>query len=563
MYLRVPQNKKLNFEYFIARKLLKNEVEGKKVSQPIVRISIISIALAMVVNIITLAVVKGFQEEVRNKVIGFGSHATITKAGENTIFESDPIPMQQSFYPNSLDKQRVPKIQPVAYKAALLQSNYTKKNPEHQQEIQGVLVKGVDSSYAWDFFEEHLISGRVPILKNKQVSDEVIISKKIASDLNFKIGDRIRSFFVKNKPVKKYFTLVGIYDTGFEELDKQIVVGDIRHIQKLNDWGIQTSLIVDDTLQNGMFLVKTETIGGNGRYRYDWGQGYERFGGFTIYPTKDTLIRVIVSDYWMFIDGKGEKTTLPDTAYLQITIEGNKENYSPIDNDKGVITKRYLDDNGFHFRVQAGEKSFQFRRIDGKGSYSNYVGAFECSISNWEDLESDINYLKSKVLVGKNIQELKVSSIIDSQSDIFIWLGFLDVNVWIILSLMIIIGIINMGSALLVMILVKTNFIGLMKGIGANDWTIRKIFLHQAGFLILRGMLWGNSIGVGICVIQKYTHWITLNPKVYYLNAVPIQLNLGLWVLLNLATLLICLLALLVPSYMITKISPSKSIKFN
>jgi lipoprotein-releasing system permease protein len=128
---------------------------------------------------------------------------------------------------------------------------------------------------------------------------------------------------------------------------------------------------------------------------------------------------------------------------------------------------------------------------------------------------------------------------------------------------MIIIGVINMGSALLVMILVKTNFIGMMKALGASNWTIRKVFLHQAGFLILRGMLWGNAIGIGFCVLQKYFKIIPLNAEVYYLNAVPIQINIGILILLNCATLLVCLIALIIPSYIVTRISPSKSIKFN
>jgi lipoprotein-releasing system permease protein len=113
------------------------------------------------------------------------------------------------------------------------------------------------------------------------------------------------------------------------------------------------------------------------------------------------------------------------------------------------------------------------------------------------------------------------------------------------------------------MILVKTNFIGMMKALGASNWTIRKVFLHQAGFLILRGMIWGNAIGIGFCIIQKYFKIIPLNSEVYYLNAVPIDINIGTILLLNIATLLVCIIALIIPSYIITRISPAKSIKFN
>ncbi len=540
-------------------------MEGKKVSQPIVRISIISIALAMIVNIITLAVVKGFQQEVRNKVIGFGSHAIITKSGDNTSFESEPIFINQSFYPSLLHSKKIKHIQPVAYKPALLQSNITKKNPEIQQEIEGVLVKGVDKSYDWEFFSSNLIAGRIPNFNGQSISDEILISKKIAKDLNYKLGDEVRTFFVKNKPIKKMFKIVGIYETGYEELDKQIIIADMRHIQQLNDWGIQVNLTVSDTLHNGNLVIHANPIGGNGNYRLDWGFGYDKVGAYGFYPTKDTIIRVIASDYWMFIDGKDGETSIPDTAFLKIKIHSNNSNYLPIrTNAEGLVDKKYLDQSGYHFSIQAGKRTIEFTQMDGKGSFHNYVGSFECAVNDWNSLEEDVRYLKKQVLLGgeKN-QQLKVTSIVDSQGDIFVWLSFLDINVWIILCLMIIIGIINMGSALLVMILVKTNFIGMMKALGASNWSIRKVFLHQAAFLMLRGMLWGNAIGIGFCIFQKYFKIIPLNPEVYYLNAVPIQLNIGIFLALNLATLVICLLSLIIPSYIVTRISPAKSIKFN
>jgi lipoprotein-releasing system permease protein len=127
---------------------------------------------------------------------------------------------------------------------------------------------------------------------------------------------------------------------------------------------------------------------------------------------------------------------------------------------------------------------------------------------------------------------------------------------------MILIGIINMGSTLLVMILVRTNFIGLLKSIGANDWSIRKLFLIQAGFLIVRGMFYGNVIGLLICGLQYFFHIIRLNPEVYYLNSVPIELSVTSWLALNVVTLIVCLGALIIPSIVIAKISPVKAIRF-
>lgn len=159
--------------------------------------------------------------------------------------------------------------------------------------------------------------------------------------------------------------------------------------------------------------------------------------------------------------------------------------------------------------------------------------------------------------------DYRVRTIKEEQREIFLWLDFLDLNVLIILVLMILIGIINMGSGLLVLIITKTQLIGLLKALGANNWSIRKLFLHQAVFIIVRGMIIGNIIGIGICLLQSYFSIIPLNPEVYYLDAVPIELNFWHILFLNIGTLIVCTAALIVPSYVITKISPIKALKFD
>ena len=120
-----------------------------------------------------------------------------------------------------------------------------------------------------------------------------------------------------------------------------------------------------------------------------------------------------------------------------------------------------------------------------------------------------------------------------------------------------------MGSALLVLILVRTNFIGVMKALGATSWTIQKVFLFQAGMLIFRGIVFGNVLGLTFYFLQSNLSLIPLNPEVYYLDTVPLNLGILPWALLNIGTLLVCLTALIIPSLVITRISPAKSIRFN
>lgn len=575
MYFSAPKNKLLSVEYFISRRILKSEVQGKKVSKPIVRISIISIALAVVVNLITIAVVTGFQHEVREKVSGFGSHILIQSSGENSIYESEPILKNQAFFPEMGKEAGIKNIQYVAYKPVLFQSDkiersYKLKSGKDtsylQQEIKGAILKGVDETYDLSFFRENLIEGRLPKFEKNKICEEIILSKQIANDLGLKLNDEVRSFFVKSKPIKRIFKLVGIYQTGLEELDQKIAIGDIQIVQEMNDWGIKAMIEVADTMTNGQLIIKGNVTGGNGNFRYDWGKGYENYSGFTLCPDKDTTIRLIASDYWSNISGRDEVTSIPDTAYLKIHIKG--AGYSACDFKKdgeGNLVRTFLNVDGTKFSLKAGQKEIIFETIIGKGSSHNYVGGFEVNVDQWNDLPEIALKLKKRfdLIPTENNESLAVKSIVENESDIFVWLGFLDINVIIILTLMILIGIINMGSALLVLILVRTNFIGMMKAMGANNWMIRKVFLIQAGFLILRGMIIGNVIGLGLCGIQYFFGVFTLNPEVYYLSKVPVEINLLSWITLNVATLVICLSALIIPSIVITRIRPIKAIRFN
>lgn len=574
MYFSAGKLKLVPFEYFIARKILKNEVQGKKVSRPIVRISVISIALAVVVNLITIAVVTGFQREVRNKVSGFGSHIFVMNSSGGSIYECEPILKNQAFYAELKNDPELQSVQVVAYKPVIFQSEKMERSFKKgskdtsyiRQEIHGAILKGVDSAYDWTFLKNHLVKGEIPDYSTKSANQEILLSAKIAQNLNLSIGDDVKAFFVKSQPVKKVFKLVGIYKTGLDEFDSKIAIGDIRFVQQLNDWGIQASISVDDTLYNGQLIVRADVVGGNGNHRYDWGKGFESAPGFTICPTKDTTIRLIASDFWSDLRGKNETTSIPDTAYLKIKIKGTAMSYCDIETDsQGSIIRKYHNEEGTEFSLKASQKELFFSSNPGSGSYKKYVGGFEINVRDWNSLPEIHQRLKKKIefIPSSANETFAVKSIIENENDIFVWLGFLDLNVLIILTLMILIGIINMGSALLVLILVRSNFIGMMKAMGATNWMIRKVFLIQAGFLILRGIIFGNVIGLGLIAIQFYLQPLKLNPDVYYLDRVPIELDLWAWLALNAGTLLVCITALIVPSYAITRINPVKAIKFN
>ena len=155
-----------------------------------------------------------------------------------------------------------------------------------------------------------------------------------------------------------------------------------------------------------------------------------------------------------------------------------------------------------------------------------------------------------------------VRSIKELNQMIFSWLEVLDINVVVILVLMLAVAGFTMISGLLIIILERTNMIGILKALGENNRSIRKIFLYVSFFLIGKGMLWGNVIGISLCLLQSYTHLIKLDSSIYYLDAVPVDLNVVSLALLNIGTLLVSMLMMLGPSYLITRISPAKSIRF-
>lgn len=185
------------------------------------------------------------------------------------------------------------------------------------------------------------------------------------------------------------------------------------------------------------------------------------------------------------------------------------------------------------------------------------VGGFEVLILNFDEIEN-----KGKEVYLQTGSTLNTQSVIEKYPAIFEWIGLFDNNIYLIITIMILVAGINMVTALLVLILERTQMIGILKALGGSNASIRKVFLYNASYLIIRGLFWGNLIGLSILLFQKYTGFITLDPETYYVTNVPVYINLSYIVLLNVGTLVLCLLMLIVPSIVISKINPVKSIKF-
>ena len=557
----------MSFEIFISRRLIQNKLQGIKVSKPIVRISILSIALAIVVNVVTVAIVTGFQHEVRNKITGFNAPLFISKKGTKQIFEGDAVFKDQKALNELAGINGLKGISPVVFKPAMLQStrfsdtihlSNGKDSLINRQDILGVVMKGVVEEYDWTFIKQHLVSGRVLNFQQKQ--EELVLSKRMADQLNYSLNDTVSVYYVKNQPVLRKYKVVGIYQTGLEEYDQKLVFCRLPEVQKMNDFGIKTKIIIDDKLSNGKIVLKAGVEGKASNLLYDWGAGPDIYGGFYLPYLSDTNFRLIV---YQSDPLKGTQTPI-DTSYIQINCSQTfVASSSLLQDENGELIKESIGINSY--QMTSSLATVEVTETEGLGTGKNFVSGFEVQITDWNQLKHVEEEIRSIIEMrpNENNELMQVSSILDTERDLFAWLSFLDYNVYIIIFLMLLIGVINVGSAMLVLIVVRTNLIGMLKAMGARDWSIRKLFLYQAAHLIGRGLLYGNSVAFVLCFIQMKFAVLKLDPLVYYLDKVPVEMNPMSWFLVNLVTFVVCMISLIVPSYVVTKISPTKAIRFN
>lgn len=216
----------MNFEYFISRRIrLKS---GASFSRPIIKVSIAGIALGLAVMIISVAILNGFQKEIKQKVVGFGSHIQISHFDSNNSYEPTPISIGENDLKKIEAIEGVEHVNSFGLKAGIIKTD---------QQIHGIVLKGIDKDYDWSFFQQKILQGKAPVLQDSAATNDLLISKKIADLLNFKAGDDVRVYFIIDNSVRgRKFKISGIYDTGLMEFDEMYILGDIRHIRRLNNW---------------------------------------------------------------------------------------------------------------------------------------------------------------------------------------------------------------------------------------------------------------------------------------------------------------------------------------
>ena len=407
---------RLNTEFFLANRLVSRS-KGN-FSRTFIIIAIAGIALGLAIMFIAVAILTGFKKEIREKVVGFSGHIQVTRFSENSTYEPQPIEKRQPFYYKIKQTDEISHIQEFATKAGII------KTSEH---IQGVILKGIGSDYNWDFFKNRMVAGHTFNENDRIRTDEVIVSRKTANMLNLRLNDDMRMYFIViNSTLGRKFKIAGIYDTGLEEFDKLYVIGDIRHIQKLNNWTAS------------------------------------QVGGYEVYLKK-------------------------------------------------------------------------FEDIDRMGVFVYHQIGFNLDASTIKMLNQQI----------------------------FDWLDLQDINVLIILILIVLVSATTIVSTLLILILERTGMIGILKALGMPDKGIRKVFLYNAFYIVSWGMLFGNILAFTLCILQKTFSLVKLSEETYYVSVIPINLDAWNILVINLGTLVICYLIFIVPSFIISRITPIRAIRFS
>ncbi|MEY5001261.1 MAG: hypothetical protein RLZZ211_1297 [Bacteroidota bacterium] len=551
----------MSFERFISSRLIRQKHLGLRVSRPVLRISVVSIALAILVNSLTLAIVRGFQQKIKDKITGFNAPLFISKAGSSHIFEAEALDRRIPFL-NELEQiPGINAIRAVAFKPVLLQSprfNDTiqiangKDSLVQRQDMLGLMLKGVESDYDWSFIKEHLQQGR---LINPAQPNEVLLSQTTVQNLNIKLNDEVSAYHIKQQPLLKKLKVVGIYNTGFIEYDQKLVFGNLALVQQMSDYGTKIALR-PVLVSKSTFLISVEVAGDAANLLFDWGLGKDVYTAQRFTSLKDTTLKVYAYRY----SNSSSKVELIDSAQLRIEAPKNLQ-YNDLKLENGAPICLV---DGLQEQVFATNKGpLRFAFTDGLGTGAQFVSGFEVGVRDFSALAQIEKQLKDAVEMRPvNAHLLQVTNIQDTEADLFSWLHFLDFNVLIIIVLMLLIGIINVGSAVLVLIVVRTSFVGLLKALGANNRSIRRIFLWQAAYLLLRGLLIGNAIAVLLCWLQYRFELFKLNAEVYYLDAVPISFSFWNFAFINLLTFTTCMLALLLPSRVVSRISPVKALQF-
>lgn len=426
LFTTVHLNDKLNqlkVAGFIANRIAFNHSGGQKsFSRFIIRLSVTATIISVAVMIVTLSFVNGFQETISNKVFSFCGHIRVLykQADRVAVAEETPIEINNEALAAIKNDPEVIGIHPYATRYAILKT---------KEEMEGVLMKGLDTGYNFNHLKPFLKEGRWLQFNDSSYSREIIVSAHTANQLNIKLADRILIYFIRPdgslRPDR--LNVVGIYKTGIDEYDKNFSIGDLKLIQRLNEW-------------------KPTEIG-----------GYEIF----------------LRNYRQMQKTSEDLFALPDFP------------------------------------------------------------------ERWD-----------------------TRPIKDIYPNIFDWLNMQNVTRNVLVGFMILVAIINLITCLIILVLERIRMVGVLKAIGASNWTVQKIFLHHSLIITATGIIIGTALGLGILYLQQATGFIKLDEEAYYMSEASVKIIWWQIGAVCAGTLFVSFLVLTIPSYIVRKVQPVKAIQF-
>jgi|TARA_B100001093_G_scaffold178873_1_gene171426 lipoprotein-releasing system permease protein len=406
----------MNLSYYISNRLFFTKKGNNRYTKPILLIGTLAVTLSVTVMLLSIMISTGFKNQITEKIIGFAGDITITSYVNNQSYESVPINKNQSLIYDLQSNKNIVNVSSFATKAGIL---------KNENEILGVVLKGVSSDYNWDFFKKNMVSGNTLTLSDSISSNNIIISKQVAKNLNLSLGESVFMYFAQDPPRVRKFLIHGIFSTALSDFDDLFVIADIKQIQKLNNW-------------------QTSQIGG-----------------------------------------------------LEIKI-----------ND--------------------------FRKLDEVAEF----------------------------VYNKTDYNLKSESIKERFPQLFDWLDLQNMNVFLIIVLMVIVALVNMITVLIIIILEKVQLVGILKSMGLSNWNVRKIFLYQSIKIATLGLILGNLLAFILTFLQKRFQFLKLDSSIYYMQYIPVDYDFFSVLIINIVTIVICYLALIIPSAIITKMKLINSIRF-
>lgn len=402
-----------NIAKFLAKRIRNTKVGS--FTYTITRIGMASIAIGISILIVSYSVLFGFKKTIKEKLFSLNAHIQVSKITLNQSFDESPLQINNEIKDVFAKNDLLDGIFTVTNKAAILKS---------ETDIAGILIKGVDSSFVHANFSQNILEGKPLDFLDDTSENQILISEYLSKKLQIKVGESILLYFIQNPPRARKVIVKGIFSTGIEEYDKQLIIGDNRLIHKMNNWS-------PDQIGHYEVLVK-------------------------------------------------------DISQIEI------------------VKKQLL-----------------------------------------SDLPSFLN----------------VVSIMDISPEYFDWFELLDRNILIIIVLIIIVASFNMMSVLLIMIMERTQMIGLLKALGTSNYTIRTMFFRNALFIVWKGLLWGNAIGLTLCWLQDTFRLVKLDPVNYYMSFVPISWEWSWYLFVNFSLFLIVSSIVFLTTSTILKIKPIAAIR--